>query len=169
MGCDLSKRSYPVAESSVAKQQSSAAGQEGLGSSQTALTSQRDSNQHVGLAKTATSPSKPFETEEDLLKSSSLKIVTAAKTPRIKSVRGGPDRIETDQYHEISYEKASQLKVTEPEQMWAIVKGTSDREGIQIEPTKNRKGWRTIRIFVSSTFKDFHQEREVLVKEVGSW
>ena len=29
-----------------------------------------------------------------------------------------------------------------------------------------RSGWKTIRIFVSSTFKDFHYEREVLVKEV---
>ena len=52
------------------------------------------------------------------------------------------------------------------EEMWAIVKKTSDRHAINVEPTKNRKGWRTIRIFVSSTFKDFHQEREVLVKEV---
>ena len=30
-----------------------------------------------------------------------------------------------------------------------------------------RSGWKTIRIFVSSTFKDFHAEREVLVKEVS--
>ena len=66
----------------------------------------------------------------------------------------------------ISYEKASQLLPQDPDEMWAIVKGTSDKVGIHIEPLKNRKGWRTIRIFVSSTFKDFHQEREVLVKEV---
>ncbi|XP_065072260.1 uncharacterized protein LOC135696706 [Rhopilema esculentum] len=66
----------------------------------------------------------------------------------------------------ISYEKASQLLPQNPDEMWAIVKGTSDKVGIHIEPLKNRKGWRTIRIFVSSTFKDFHQEREVLVKEV---
>ncbi|XP_066925783.1 telomerase protein component 1-like isoform X2 [Clytia hemisphaerica] len=50
--------------------------------------------------------------------------------------------------------------------MWAIVKKTSEKNAIRVEPTKNRKGWRTIRIFVSSTFKDFHHEREVLVKEV---
>lgn len=30
----------------------------------------------------------------------------------------------------------------------------------------NRSGWRTVRIFVSSTFRDFHSEREVLVKQV---
>ena len=30
-----------------------------------------------------------------------------------------------------------------------------------------RTGWKTIRVFVSSTFKDFHQEREVLVKKVS--
>ena len=29
-----------------------------------------------------------------------------------------------------------------------------------------REGWQTIRIFVSSTFKDFHAEREILVKKV---
>ncbi|KAK2172235.1 hypothetical protein NP493_979g00022 [Ridgeia piscesae] len=38
------------------------------------------------------------------------------------------------------------------------------------EPQKKlvirRTGWKTIRIFVSSTFKDFHQEREILVKKV---
>nr|XP_047125336.1 TPR repeat-containing protein DDB_G0287407 [Hydra vulgaris]XP_047125337.1 TPR repeat-containing protein DDB_G0287407 [Hydra vulgaris] len=50
--------------------------------------------------------------------------------------------------------------------MWSIVKKTSDKQAINVEPIKNRKGWRTIRIFVSSTFKDFHHEREVLVKEV---
>ena len=157
MGCNPSKRSYPIADAN-AKQQSSTA-------------SQKDNNQNEGPAKridnTETSPSKPpVETEESLVHSSPQKSSTPAKKPRIKSARGGPDLIETDQFHEISYEKASQLQVTEPEEMWAIVKGTSDREGIQIEPTKNRKGWRTIRIFVSSTFKDFHQEREVLVKEV---
>lgn len=75
--------------------------------------------------------------------------------------------IDTVKLTDISYEEASKLTPTNPEEMWAIVKGTSDKEGIHLEPTKNRKGWRTIRIFVSSTFKDFHQEREVLVKEVG--
>ena len=50
--------------------------------------------------------------------------------------------------------------------MWAIVKKTSDKQAITVKPLKNRKGWKTIRIFVSSTFKDFHEEREVLVKEV---
>ena len=32
-----------------------------------------------------------------------------------------------------------------------------------------RTGWKTIRIFVSSTFKDFHREREILVKEVHNF
>ena len=66
----------------------------------------------------------------------------------------------------LTYEKASQLVPKNPDEMWAIVNSTSEKVGIQIEPTKNRKGWRTIRLFVSSTFKDFHPEREVLVKEV---
>lgn len=29
-----------------------------------------------------------------------------------------------------------------------------------------RTGWHTVRIFVSSTFRDFHSERDVLVKKV---
>ena len=29
-----------------------------------------------------------------------------------------------------------------------------------------RSGWKTVRVFVSSTFKDFHPERETLVKKV---
>lgn len=32
----------------------------------------------------------------------------------------------------------------------------------------DRPGWKTVRIFVSSTFKDFHQEREELVKKVSA-
>ena len=50
--------------------------------------------------------------------------------------------------------------------MWAVVKKTCDSDGIKLEPAKNRRGWKTIRIFLSSTLTDFHQEREVLVKEV---
>ena len=32
-----------------------------------------------------------------------------------------------------------------------------------------RRSWKTVRIFVSSTFRDFHQERECLVKKVGGY
>ncbi|EDO32895.1 predicted protein, partial [Nematostella vectensis] len=53
--------------------------------------------------------------------------------------------------------------------MWAIVKKTcnsaSSREWT-LQSVKNRRGWKTIRLFVSSTFRDFHEEREVLVKEI---
>eukprot|EP00794_Sanderia_malayensis_P003244 gene3244-3725_t len=67
----------------------------------------------------------------------------------------------------INYKEASELsRKSSKEELWAIVKKMSDKNAIPLEPTKDRKGWRTIRIFVSSTFKDFHQEREVLVKEV---
>ena len=34
------------------------------------------------------------------------------------------------------------------------------------EDDKNETAWRTIRVFVSSTFTDFHSEREMLVKKV---
>lgn len=42
------------------------------------------------------------------------------------------------------------------------VQNSEEPEGVVIR----RSGWKTIRVFVSSTFKDFHAEREVLVKEV---
>ena len=49
-------------------------------------------------------------------------------------------------------------------------KTTGVKKGTKIK-VKNlvvkRSGWKTIRIFVSSTFRDFHQEREVLIKKVG--
>ena len=52
------------------------------------------------------------------------------------------------------------------EQTWQKVSQTvekgSSKKGLVIK----RSGWKTVRIFVSSTFKDFHAEREILVKEV---
>ncbi|XP_022080358.1 telomerase protein component 1-like isoform X2 [Acanthaster planci] len=51
--------------------------------------------------------------------------------------------------------------------MWDQVSRTID---IQRNKEKSlvirRSGWKTVRIFVSSTFRDFHAEREILVKEV---
>ena len=43
-----------------------------------------------------------------------------------------------------------------------INKGSKGNQKLVIQ----RSGWKTVRIFVSSTFKDFHAEREILVKEV---
>lgn len=88
------------------------------------------------------------------------------KAPLSKSAESEQGEELSSEVTALTYEEASKLQPKDPAEMWAIVKDTSDREGIQIEPMKNRKGWRTIRVFVSSTFKDFHPEREVLVKEV---
>ena len=38
--------------------------------------------------------------------------------------------------------------------------------GMEKKLVVKRRGWKTVRIFVSSTFRDFHQERECLVKRV---
>ena len=68
---------------------------------------------------------------------------------------------------EISFEKAASLRLKTPTQMWAAVRKTcSPNKKWTVETSKSRRGWKTIRLFVSSTFKDFHVEREVLVKEV---
>lgn len=61
------------------------------------------------------------------------------------------------------------------EDLWFAVCQTLDvpkgEKSKNKELVVRRSGWKTIRIFVSSTFKDFHQEREILVKEVyyHSW
>jgi hypothetical protein len=69
---------------------------------------------------------------------------------------------------ELSFEKAASLRLDTPSQMWAAVRKTcSPNKKWTIEKNKSRRGWKTIRLFVSSTFKDFHVEREVLVKEVS--
>ena len=59
----------------------------------------------------------------------------------------------------------------DPEDVWLRVDETLDVPKGEKNPNANlvvkRSGWKTIRVFVSSTFKDFHYEREVLVKEVS--
>lgn len=75
--------------------------------------------------------------------------------------------IDSSQFLSLSYEEVAALKPTNPDNMWAIVKKTCDRnKEWQLDSVKNRRGWKTIRLFVSSTFRDFHAEREALVKEV---
>merc|ERR1719494_810557 len=74
--------------------------------------------------------------------------------------------IKSENFTNLSFEDLAELQPETVSDMWAIVRGTSDNKAISVTPLKNRKGWRAIRIFVSSTFKDFHQEREVLVKEI---
>ena len=78
------------------------------------------------------------------------------------------ERINTEEFTSLSYEEVAALRPTDPENMWAIVKKSSDtnREW-KLDSVKNRRGWKTIRLFVSSTFRDFHAEREALVKEVS--
>lgn len=77
-----------------------------------------------------------------------------------------PDNTAEPNGVQLTLAAASKLSPTTPEEMWKIVKQTSSKNPLDVKPTASRKGWKTIRLFVSSTFKDFHQEREVLVKEV---
>ena len=53
-------------------------------------------------------------------------------------------------------------------EVWQQAERTVERFQSTLARTNKTKrtGWKTIRIFVSSTFKDFHQEREILVKKV---
>ncbi|XP_074616453.1 TPR repeat-containing protein DDB_G0287407-like [Acropora palmata] len=80
---------------------------------------------------------------------------------------GESERVNTEEFTSLSYEEVAALRPTNPENMWAIVKKSSDtNRDWKLDSVKNRRGWKTIRLFVSSTFRDFHAEREALVKEV---
>ena len=53
-------------------------------------------------------------------------------------------------------------------EVWNEVQRTVNREKIEYENAKRTAPyWKTVRIFVSSTFRDFHTEREELVKKVS--
>jgi nephrocystin-3 len=54
----------------------------------------------------------------------------------------------------------------EQEQIWAQALASANTVKRNKNVVVKRSGWKTIRIFVSSTFRDFHQEREILVKKV---
>ena len=65
-------------------------------------------------------------------------------------------------------EKDEKRKLINVDQVWKKVHETVEAiKKVNLEPDTS-PGWKTVRIFVSSTFKDFHSEREVLVKEVGT-
>ena len=54
-------------------------------------------------------------------------------------------------------------------EVWNKAEDTINKAEANKKLVVKRSGWKTVRIFVSSTFKDFHAEREVLVKEVRVW
>ncbi|XP_022107201.1 telomerase protein component 1-like isoform X2 [Acanthaster planci] len=55
---------------------------------------------------------------------------------------------------------------SEISQQWDSVSKTIEVQQQNKKLVIKRVGWKTIRVFVSSTFRDFHAEREVLIKEV---
>ncbi|KAE8634019.1 hypothetical protein XENTR_v10002173 [Xenopus tropicalis] len=60
-----------------------------------------------------------------------------------------------------------QESVKDVDKMWSIIDSWSPKT--LSSPTGSRshlKGWKTVRVFVSSTFDDFHSERDVLIKKV---
>jgi len=51
--------------------------------------------------------------------------------------------------------------------VWLKVDESVDCNPPSLEPETRRTGWHTVRIFVSSTFRDFHTERDILVKKAS--
>jgi len=94
------------------------------------------------------------------------------KTSPIDTEEGFHDPFQSDPrgYNQplLSYAEAAALRASDTGDMWAIVQKTCTDDGNwALNTVKNRRRWKTIRLFVSSTFRDFHAEREVLVKEVN--
>ncbi|CAH1785090.1 unnamed protein product [Owenia fusiformis] len=52
------------------------------------------------------------------------------------------------------------------DRVWETVEVKKPKGNMSKNLVVKRSGWKTIRIFVSSTFRDFHHEREILVKKV---
>ena len=119
-------------------------------------------------SKSETSVTNTHNNEEVSSSHNIIRMLTKLKLHRPVSAQKQKqkDFINAQKSLDLTYENAAKIVPKDIDEMWAIVKKTSDKQAITVEPLKNRKGWKTIRIFVSSTFKDFHEEREVLVKEV---
>ena len=114
-----------------------------------------------------TSRTKPLKADGEQVK--------PAEPQRIEQTQTQPksepqhEHIDSSEFFSLSYEEVAALRPSDPEDMWAVVKKTCDRNREwKLDSVKNRRGWKTIRLFVSSTFRDFHAEREVLVKEVSA-
>ena len=65
-----------------------------------------------------------------------------------------------------SISNPDQLSFTDIDNVWQLAKQESSKTTRKREVAMQRTGWKTIRIFVSSTFRDFNAEREILVKKV---
>ncbi|XP_064629063.1 TPR repeat-containing protein DDB_G0287407-like isoform X2 [Lineus longissimus] len=72
-------------------------------------------------------------------------------------------------HHGVAYGAGGGSILKTPEDAWFAVCEDMEYKGQKL-PLKDlvvkRSGWKTVRVFVSSTFKDFHHEREILVKEI---
>ncbi|ESO87193.1 hypothetical protein LOTGIDRAFT_229331 [Lottia gigantea] len=49
---------------------------------------------------------------------------------------------------------------------WEVVDNLIATKPMKIVPQTQRKGWKTVRLFISSTFKDMNNEREYLIKTI---
>ena len=74
------------------------------------------------------------------------------------------------EYHRLSLMSDDDISET-VQKCWAdIERGCGPKRGTK-GPVSNKSptGWRVVRLFVSSTFADYHAEREVLVKKVSEY
>ena len=118
----------------------------------------------VSTAHQPQAPPKPKPVQEEIKPEPQR--IEQAETQK-KDPEPDHEYIDSSEFLSLSYEEVAALRPTDPENMWAIVKKTCDRnKEWKLDSVKNRRGWKTIRLFVSSTFRDFHAEREALVKEV---
>jgi len=94
----------------------------------------------------------------------------ATPAPTQTQQRANTDRKTESEKEKMRREKEEKQKQAYLElsvdDVWLKVAETVDANPQPLKQESQRTGWHTVRIFVSSTFRDFHTERDVLVKKV---
>ena len=94
---------------------------------------------------------------------------TAASAAADSSTKAPTQTRQNDRSKEADDEKAKTKEEYEKicvDDVWVEVDKTVMSTPPSLKQETERTGWHTVRIFVSSTFRDFHSERDVLVKKV---
>ncbi|XP_074659003.1 TPR repeat-containing protein DDB_G0287407-like [Tubulanus polymorphus] len=74
-------------------------------------------------------------------------------------------KMATDSWRKMDIERFLS-RVPDDADWWNIVPKICSKKPLRVQPDKKRKTWKTVRLFVSSTFRDMQNERELLVKRV---
>lgn len=139
----------------------------GCGSSRSLQVVEQDQNNVPQVSNNnSTTTKQPSETQTKTAK-------TPKKNVKVKKTSGTIETFtilweELSPKPEVSLQEVCEFQPNNAMECWDAVRATSIKQENTVQPALKRRGWKTIRLFVSSTFKDFHAEREVLVKQVSN-